>query len=639
MRFYFLILFLFFTLFSFPQDCVPENTKQKRLLKKVNKYIAEGKLYDATDLLRFEGDLPIYLALKAEICWLRNNDFDAENKGLNTIGLCADNFPKVYYFLGEIAFSRKDYVNAAIYLQKSINLSIGDPYYSDAIMLNEKARVLAKIINNPVPYNPTIVKGISTEYDEYLPIISPDQELSFFTRRSLKSGIDILVPTYVEEFIASKKNKGQFLQGSLMPYPFNQESNEGGASITIDNKILYFTKCVRNKIGYNNCDIYYVFNHLSHKKKTLWSEVQKFPNNISKIDSWESQPTVSSDGKTIIFASDREGGYGKIDLYEINLVDGNWTTPKNLGSVINSNAHEKSPFLHTDGETLFFASTNFPSLGGFDIFYSRKDSLGNWKSPVNIGYPINTVADEISLFVSTDGNKAYFASNQLDGVGGWDIYSFPLHDGAKPERVLFLKGELVDENGQVLEDVELEIKNINTNEVTIVKVEAGTYVSSLTLAKDDDVLISVKKEGFAFNSTYIASEDTAFSSPTHLDIELQNLENGKSFNLENIYFSTNSFAINKIANQVLLSFADYLLINSNLVIEINGFTDDVGDVYDNQLLSENRAKAVYTLILSSGIAKNRLSFNGFGEQYPINDNASEKSRSKNRRTEFKIIRK
>ena len=633
MRFYFLILFLFFTLFSFPQDCVPENTKQKRLLKKVNKYIAEGKLYDATDLLRIEGNLPIYLALKAEICWLRNNDFDAENKGLNTIGLCADNFPKVYYFLGEIAFSRKDYVNAAIYLQKSINLSIGDPYYSDAIMLNEKAKVLAKIINNPVPYNPTIVKGISTEYDEYLPIISPDQELSFFTRRSLKSGIDILVPTYVEEFIRSKKIKGQFPQGGLMPYPFNQESNEGGACITIDNKILYFTKCVRNKIGYNNCDIYYV-----NKTTNGWSKVQQFSENISQSTTWESQPTVSSDGKTIIFASDREGGYGKIDLYEINFIHGKWSSPKNLGSVINSNAHEKSPFLHTDGKTIFFASTNFPSLGGFDIFYSRKDSLGVWQQPINIGYPINTVADEISLFVSTDGNRAYFASNQLQGVGGWDVYSFALHDGAKPKRVLFLKGELVDENGQVLEDVELEIKNINTNEVTIVKVEAGTYVSSLTLDKDDDVLITVKKEGFAFNSTYIASKDTTFSSPTQLDIELQNLENGKSFNLENIYFLTNSFAINKIANQVLLSFADYLLINSNLVIEINGFTDDVGDVYDNQLLSENRAKAVYALILSSGIPKNRLSFNGFGEQYPINDNASEKSRAKNRRTEFKIIR-
>ena len=166
--------------------------------------------------------------------------------------------------------------------------------------------------------------------------------------------------------------------------------------------------------------------------------VQKFSNEISKIDSWESQPTVSSDGNTIIFSSDRIGGYGKMDLYEINKINGRWTRPNNLGSVINSSEYEKSPYLHTDGKTLFFASTNFPTLGGFDIFYSRKDSLGEWQHPVNIGYPINTVSDEISLFVSTDGNEAYFASNNLDGAGGWDIYSFELHDGAKPDRVLLL---------------------------------------------------------------------------------------------------------------------------------------------------------------------------------------------------------
>jgi outer membrane protein OmpA-like peptidoglycan-associated protein len=374
-----------------------------------------------------------------------------------------------------------------------------------------------------------------------------------------------------------------------------------------------------------------------NREDNAWSAVQIFSDKISKSDSWESQPTVSSDGEKIIFASDRSGGYGKIDLYEINWEDGRWTSPKNLGSVINSNEHEKSPYLHTDGKTLFFASTNFPSIGGFDIFYSRKDSLGFWQNPVNIGYPINTVADEISLFVSTDGNTAYFASNQLDGVGGWDIYSFVLHDGAKPKRVLFLKGKLLDENGQVLEDVELEIKNINTNEVTTVRVEAGTYVSSLTL-DDDDVLVTVKKEGFAFNSTYISADDTSFSSPKNLNIKLESLENGKSFNLSNIYFETNSYQINSIAKDVLFEFTAYLKVNKNMAIEINGFTDNIGNDIANQLLSENRAKEVCELLVSYGLASDRLSYNGYGEQFPRVDNASDSNRAQNRRTEFRIIR-
>jgi len=633
MRILFLLSFFFSFHYLSSQECFPENRKDKRLVKKIEKQIAKRAFYAALDELRITNDFTVFSALKTEILWRKADFFKAETEGLNVIDICPDNFPKVYYFLGEIAFNRLDYVDADLYLRKSIDLGIADPYYSDAVNLYSKAKVLAEIINNPVFFNPQVVSGISTIFDEYLPIISPDQELSFFTRRSDKSNFHSITNISIEEFISSKKISGKFEVGKPLSYPFNQENNEGGASITIDNKVLYYTKCTRNNRGYNNCDIYYV-----NREHTAWSAAQTFSDKISKSDSWESQPTVSFDGKTIIFASDRPGGYGKIDLYEINKVNGKWTEPKNLGSTINSNEHEKSPYLHTDGKTLFFSSTNFPSLGGFDIFYARKDSIGNWQQPQNIGYPINTVADEISLFVSTDGNKAYFASNQLDGVGGWDIYSFPLHDGAKPERVLFLKGDLVDENGLALEDVALEIKNINTNEVTTVRVEAGTYVSSLTLDKDDDVLITVKKEGFAFNSTYISARDTSFYSPKNLNIELESLEDGKSFNLNNIYFETNSYQINSIAREVLIEFSSYLEVNQNLIIEINGFTDNIGDEVDNQLLSENRAKAVCQLILSVGIAENRVLFNGYGEQFPVADNITKEGRAQNRRTEFRIIR-
>lgn len=629
-----ILFFSFFFSFHlvFSQECYPEKNKDKKLVKKIEKLIEKRSYYDAIDALQNTNQAAVFFELKAEILWRSGDFFNAETQALKAIELCTDNFPKAYYFLGEIAYKRKDYVNADIYLKKAINLQIGDPYYSDAIMLYENAKILAQIINNPVKFNPQIVKGISTQDDEYLPIISPDQELSFFTRRSDKMSLQDITTTTIEEFVFSKKINGDFEVGQALSYPFNLESNEGGASITIDNKILYYTKCIRDNKGYNNCDIYYV-----NRENGAWSNVQEFPKNISKIDSWESQPTVSSDGKTIIFSSDRSGGYGKMDLYEISKVNDTWTSAKNLGSTINSNENEKSPYLHTDGKTLFFASTNFPSLGGFDIFYSRKDSLGNWQKPINIGYPINTVADEISLFVSTDGNQAYFASNNLNGIGGWDIYSFGLYEGAKPERVLFLKGDLLDENKQIIEDVELEIKNLTTQEITTIKVDEGTYVSSLTLAKDDDVLITIKKEGFAFNSTYISTEDTSFNSPSALNFEIQSLEQGKSFSIENIYFDNNSYELKRATNEILIEFAKYLEVNNTLIIEINGFTDNVGNQADNQLLSENRAKAVRDLILLQGISEKRVFYNGFGESSPITSNDTEKGRGQNRRTEFKII--
>jgi len=151
-------------------------------------------------------------------------------------------------------------------------------------------------------------------------------------------------------------------------------------------------------------------------------------------------------------------------------------------------------------------------------------------------------------------------------------------------------------------------------------------------------LITVKKEGFAFNSTYISANDTSFSSPKNLNIALESLEEGKSFSLSDIYFETNSFQINPMAKNILFEFSVYLKVNINMVIEINGFTDDVGGGDVNQLLSENRAIAVYDLLISNGIEAGRILFNGYGELFPVAGNTTEKGRARNRRTEFKIIR-
>ena len=367
--------------------------------------------------------------------------------------------------------------------------------------------------------------------------------------------------------------------------------------------------------------------------------LKNFQKSISKKNAWDSQPTVSSDGNTIIFSSNRKGGYGKTDLYEITFENNQWSVPKNLGTNINSAEEEKSPFLHTDGKTLFFSSTNFPTLGGFDIFYSRKDSLGKWQKPINIGYPINTSTDQVSLFVSTDGKTAYFASNKLIGEGGMDIYGFPLYEDAKPERVLFLKGDLNDEDGTFVKDIEIEIKNLTTQKITTIKVDKGSYVGAITLEDNDDVLLSIKEEGYAFYSEYIDADDSNYISPSTLNIELEQISEGSSFKIDNIYFNTNSYEINQISEQVINEFINYLRVNKSIVIEINGYTDNVGSFRDNQVLSENRAKAVYEHIVSNGIQKNRISYNGFGEEFPVDSNDNEEGRSKNRRTEFKVISK
>ena len=630
-----LIFLLFLSRVIFAQDCELNSFKNKREFKKINKLIQSKDFFQAKSLLKNTDDHPVFTSLRAELAWLEGDIIKAQDLSDEVLYVCEDNFPIIYYILGEIAYQQKDFISSANYLQISINNGLVDKYYDIAVEFLPKARQLADIINNPVPFNPLIIEGVSTEYDEYLPAISPDQELIFFTRRYLKKGIDIITPTFQEEFISSKIENDVFSVGQPLSYPFNIEDNEGGACISIDNNLLFFTKCSRVSGNYNNCDIFY-----SEKKDGKWGEIQSFGKEICPMYSWESQPSLSFDGKSIIFASDREGGYGGVDLYIINKDNnGLWSKPINLGPEINSENNEKSPFLHTDGKTLFFASDNFPSLGGYDIFYSRKDSLNMWSKPINIGYPINSKFNEISLFVSTDGNQAVFASNNLEGIGGWDLYSFDLYSEAKPERVFFIKGDLFDSNGENINDVEIEIKNINTKEVMVIKVKNGEYAASLTLSKDDDVLITVKKKGYSFNSQYVSSENHEFLSPTNLNFELKDIVEGESFLLNNIYFELDSYQLNEVSNEIILEFAEYLKTNSSMIISINGYTDNIGELDYNKKLSRERALSVYNKLINYGIAKNRLQYKGYGEGNPKNDNSSHELRELNRRTEFFIIKK
>ena len=631
-----LLLFVFlFTTSVNSQNCTVKSFKKKRDVKKIIKLIDNKNYNEAKEIIKGSKEHAVFNALRAEIYWLEGDNEKAKKYANEVLYLCDEQFPVVYYILAEISFQEKDFVSSSNYLEKSIKYGLDRKYYKNAETFIPIAKELATIINNPVKYDPKIITGISTIYDEYLPTISPDQEYILFTRRFLKKGIDIITPSFQEEFIISEKNNDSFNEGIPLPYPFNIEDNEGGGSLSINNNLLFFTKCSKVSGNYNNCDIFF-----SERKNGKWGEVQSFNKKICPLYSWESQPSVSSDGRTIIFASDREGGFGGVDLYSIRKNNfGEWSDPINLGPIVNSENNEKSPFLHTDGKTLYFASDNFPSLGGYDIFFSKMDTLGNWGNPKNIGYPINTSFNEISLFVSTDGNEAIFASTNLEGVGGWDLYHFDLHDQAKPERVLFLKGDLLDENGEIINNVEIEIKNIKTQEIKKIKVKDGSYAASLTLSNQDDVIITIKKEGYAFNSHYVSYDDTSFMSPKKLDFELKNIVEGESFILNNIYFNLDSYEINDVTEKIIVEFAEYLKINSSLIISINGYTDDIGESSYNQKLSENRALSVYNTIIKHGISSERLRFQGFGEQNPINNNLNEKERSLNRRTEFFVIKK
>lgn len=617
-------------------DCFVQKKRSVKLMKKLNQNLPHYSFSDVKNVLKGieekEGVSPQIYDMYALIYWLKEDVLKSREYAKKCLNLCPEKFSTSNYIMGMIYFQLRDYQLCVDYIEKASEIGLKNRFKEDAAITLENSRILAQIMRDTVPYNPEIVKGVSTEADEYLPLISPDQELALYTRRGLRDEYGV-IDKKSEDFVFSEGSMEAFNEGEEMAYPFNQNNNEGGATITIDNKILYFTICSQFYTSYNNCDIYYV----EKDKDGEWSDLKPMKS-INNPKSWESQPSISSDGNTLVFASDRRGGVGGIDLYIVKKDEfGYWGVPQNMGETINSTLNEKSPFFHVDGETMYFASQQFPSLGGYDIFISKLGDDNKWKKPHNLGYPINTEDDELGMFVTTDGQTAYFCSNKLDGVGGWDLYSFDLYDKVKPERVLFIRGDIKDSKGILVDSVSLELKNITTNETTKISVNGGKYVSALTLEDSDDVLITFNKDGYAFNSHYISSTDESFSGPAKMDVEINKLESGKTFELNNIYFATDSFNINKVTKSILTEFSNYLKENSHLKLLISGHTDDVGNKEDNLILSTNRARSVYNFLVESGVDESRLSYKGFGEDRPIYDNSTRKGRAKNRRTECTIV--
>lgn len=565
----------------------------------------------------------------------------------DVISYCPDIFVDAYYHLAQIYYGEsrfdKAFQLATEYLNRKKFIT-NNHYYVIAEKLASEAKRKVDLFGNPVAFNPEVVKGISSVYNEYFVSLSPDGEIALYTRQQ---EIPKHTLPYAPEigfaekfFISTLGKKGEFDSGQEMPYPFNRRQNEGSATLTIDNREMYYTVCewviLTDKSRYYNCDLYF-----SKYEFGSWSDIERLSDNINKIDSWESQPSISSDGKTLFFVSDRKGGFGGVDIYfSTRNENGEWSDPVNLGTTINTIGDEKSPFIHTDSQTLYFSSNGFDGLGGLDIYFSRLNPNGNWTKPQNIGYPINTEFDDLGFIVSTDGKYGYFSSDRLGfGPGGYDFYRFELPKEAQPQKVLFLKGEIVNKETQTPLSAKVELKNMETKKITLIPVdhETGKYVTVMPFK--NDYLLTVKQANYVYESVYISTEDSVFQKPTKVDVQMQQIQEGQSYQLKNVFFEYDSDKLTMHSLFVLDEFVEFLNENDNIHISIEGHTDNIGSVEYNQDLSTRRAKAVYNYLISKGIAVERLQYKGFGFARPIASNDTEDGRAKNRRTEFVIIKK
>lgn len=563
--------------------------------------------------------------------------------------LCPEYHMYPYYYMGMIDFQKKRFKEAEENFNKFLEMEFDNPEwypkdheqkYLEVEALLPSCAYYDSLYSNPVPFEPSVVKGISSRDNDYLGIISPDNQVALYIRRHFVKRKNDLTPREIEEFTRSKRTEtGEFDSGKPMPKPFNISENVGSATLTIDNKRMFLTICEDDAQGYKNCDIFY-----SDWSYHGWGDPVNLGPGVNGKNSFEGQPTVTPDGKTIYFVSIREDEIGDVDNMDLYVSqmqgDGTWGSAKNLGTTINTKGNEKSPFIHEDSHTLYFSSDGHQGIGDFDIYFVRQDSLGNWTKPKNIGFPINTENADVGFFVATDSKTAYISSNERDdGVGGWDMFSFELYKGARPEKVLFLKGQLRDDNNRRITDATIKFKNMDTKEVTEVDVDTltGDYVAVMNFS--NDMVMTVEKTGAAFTSRYLSTQDSTLNDIKKLDIEVNQVKVGQAYKLHDIRYETDRFHLDQESVDLMGEFATYLNQNPKMKVAIHGHTDNVGSPADNLKLSENRAKAVHDILVEGGVSVSRLAYKGFGETKPIADNSSKEGRAENRRTEFVITSK
>jgi len=581
----------------------------------------------------------------------------AEEMLLAARELCKDYHSNIPFLLGAIKFMQDDKPAAIEWFKEFKAYNHSDvtkytPNHTDRLAQVESLvgdlEYEEKVKNEEVPFNPQIVKFVSTGKDEYFPMISPDNELIYYTRRNKVGGPGIRTETR-EQFTVSQRPEinADFDGGVILPSPFNKSdiSSYGASSLSVDNKELIICACKNEMVGmqpYKNCDLYSTTYEIGglDGKTVIWSELQNLGDKINTPDGWEGQPSLSADGKTLYFTAMRETTRDN-DIFVVKRQsDGTWGYPRPFDE-INTEGKDKSPFLHQDSETLYFVSQcskDRPGIGGLDIFYIRQDEKGEWSEPKNIGYPINSEEDELGLFVSIDGEVAYFSSRK---TGNWEIYSFDLYEEARPQSVALLKGDLTDENGEPVTDAVIEIAYEGTDEVTSVKVNGndGKYAAIVKTNKKQDVMVTVKKEGHAFDSKLIDKDEFTEDKVTIRgnDLAVKKLEVGTAYTINDILYKTNSSELNGKSKFILKGFARFLKENPTIKVSINGHTDDVGNDNKNLKLSEDRAEGVKKYLSSLGIDKNRLASKGLGETDPKVDNDTEANRALNRRTDFVIV--
>lgn len=643
MKYYFLITFSL--LLSFNNSIAQEvySVSNSKLVKQFEEAITlfqDGKPDDAIKLtdkiIKAEPNFYEVYALRGEIYIEMNDLNNAMESFKQAIGINPRADSRLYFQAGELHLMAGKYEDSKRYYEQYLTFSSITPEMKDRAkkeIINCDFAITA--LKNPVPFNPINMGPEINSFDyEYFPAVTADDQMLLFTRNQRDAQTGRMMQ---EDFYVSRRSGPGWSDAQNLGQPINSPGNEGAPTLSADGQILIFTACDRPN-GAGSCDIYF-----ARKNGNKWSSARNIGPPIN-TKAWETQPSFSSDGRTLYFirAITDVNGKRDQDIYVSELTDkGVWGSPLPLNRKINTPGREESVFIHPDNQTLYFSSDGHPGMGGLDIYYCKRQPDGTWGDPKNIGYPINTQNDEGSILVGPTGDIAYFASDREGGYGGLDLYKFDLYPAARPEKINYVKGKVYNKNTKEPLEAHFELIDLETAKTKIEsESNPGNGEFLLTLPVNKDYALNVSKAGYMFYSESFSLKNiTDVSKPFLLDVPLIPIDTGATVELKNVFFETNKFDLKPESKAELNKLVSFLKQNENLKIELEGHTDNTGDKKANQLLSQNRAKAVYDYLIANGIVKERLSYKGYGDSKPKAPNDTAENKAKNRRTEFKVTGK
>lgn len=656
MKLLYIFLFIFSIHFlSFSQGSLPPGTYTSSN-KKAIKYFEEGKkCYETRKDAEAEKLLnktlqedPDFVEAHSALAYLlmeKNRTSEAMEHFQKAIEINPKFFPRNYFDLALAQLISAKYAEAQKNLETYLKFERINPNTKEqALQYLKNAKFGVEALKNPQPFKPVNVgPGINTANYEYFPALTADGKTFLFTR-NIRKGEGVDAPQNEDFYISKKVN--DVWQTANPIGSVNTMGNEGAPTLSADGQYMFFASCMEmtgdygsaDRKGYGSCDIFY-----SQKLNGKWSVPVNAGPQINTRN-WETQPSFSSDGKTLYFirGSVTREGIKNPDIYSATIGDdGKFAEPVRLSDVINTPFKEESVYIHPDNQTLYFSSEGHPGMGGLDIFMSKRQADGSWGTPVNLGYPINTVTDENSLLVDASGKLAYFASERDGGFGGLDIYQFEMPESVRPEKITYVKGLTYNAKTKAPTDAAFELIDLETQQsvTSAYSNSAGEFL--VTLTSNHNYLVNVSKPGFLFYSDNFSLKDKPadYNKPYQLEIPLQPIDTG-IIELKNIFFDVNKWDLKNESKAELQKIIAFLKINATLKIEFSGHTDNSGDKAFNKTLSNNRAKAIYDYVIEKGgIPAARLSYKGYGDTKPKAPNDTPENKAKNRRTELKVLSK